>query len=285
MWNGAYWGQTDALHSLLILIAFLLLNVRRIGAGFFVYAIAALVKPQATIFAPLLLLYAWRVGAWRGVGRAVAFGALGAALMLTPMVLAGGAASMLGFFQNVAGFHPVLSANAHNAWWLVSGGQADLLDTGAVFPGAPFSYRLTSLVVFGAVYLAVLLRARRASPDEFFGMGAFIAFAFFMLVTEIHENHGYALLPLLAVAMARDRKLIPLYAVLSTTMTLNYALHDPPLLAQWSQLDSSALRWLNALLNTIVLVVWMAYLFVLLPGVLSSGGVSSRAARLDTRDA
>jgi hypothetical protein len=269
LWNGAYWGQTDALHSLLILLAFVILYVKRIGIAFFVYAVAALVKPQAAVFAPLLLMYAWRIGMWRGVARAAAFGALGAGLMLLPMFLSGGAASMFGFFQNVAGFHPVLSANAHNAWWLVSGGQGDMLDTRAVFPGAPLSFRLTSLLVFGAVYLAVLVHARRAPRDDFFELGAFIAFAFFMLVTEIHENHGFALLPLLAVAMARDKKLIPFYLVLSVTMTLNYALHDPPLLSQWRWLDSAPLRWLNALVNTLVLAVWMLYLFVPMPGVVA----------------
>lgn len=261
LWNGAYWGQTDALHSLLILAAFLLLNVRRVGWGFFVYGIAALIKPQATIFVPLLVLYAWRVGAWRGLVRAGVCGALGAGLMLAPMLVSGGAASMLGFFQNVAGFHPVISANAHNVWWLISGGQADVLDTRALFAGAPLSYRLTSLLLFGAVYLAVLWRGYRAATDEFFELGAFVAFAFFMLATEIHENHGYALLPLLAAALTRDTKLIALYVVLSVTMTLNYALHDPPVLERLQLPASNVWQWLNALLNTIVLGAWAVYLF------------------------
>lgn len=260
LWNGAYWGQTDAFHSLLVLSAFLLLNVKRIGAGFFVYGIAALVKPQAVIFAPLLLFLAWRVDAGRGVLRGMLFGGMGAALMLAPMVLLGGAASMLNFFQNVAGFHPVLSANAHNVWWLMSGGNVGVSSNQELFAGAPFSYRAVSIVLFGALYLAVLWLARRAAVDDFFAWGAFLAFGFFMLVTEIHENHGYAALPLLAVAMTRDKNLIVLYAALSVTMTVNYALHDPPLLEHFSFLDSNTLRWLNALANTLLLGGWGIYL-------------------------
>lgn len=262
LWNGSYWGQTDALFSLLVLAAFLLLNVRHIGAGFFVYALAALIKPQATIFAPLLLLYAWRLNAWRGLARAVVLGALGAGLVLLPMVLSGGAPSMVNFFLNVAGFHPVLSANAHNVWWFVRGGDVDIVDTQAIMSGVPLSFRVTSLLLFGGVYLAVLWRAWRAALDDFFELGAFVAFSFFMLVTEIHENHGYALLPLLAVAMARDLKLIVVYALSSLAMTLNYALHDPPLLEQVSVLNSNTLRWLNSLLNMLVFTGWALYLFV-----------------------
>lgn len=270
LWNGTYWGQTDALHSLLVLSAFLLLNVNRVGAGFLVYGIAALVKPQAVIFAPLLLVFAYKRplsfplgkgGNWRAVARAILFGALGAALMLAPMILFGGAVSMLNFFQNVAGFHPVLSANAHNVWWLVTGGNVGVSSNQAVFAGAPLSFRALSVFLFGALYLAVLWQTRRAAADDFFAWGAFLAFAFFMLVTEIHENHGYAALPLLAIAMTRDRNLRVGFVALSATMLFNYALQDPPLLAQFPALDSNALRWVNAFVNVLVLLAGSIYLF------------------------
>jgi hypothetical protein len=141
-----------------------------------------------------------------------------------------------------------------------------MLDTAAVFPGAPLSYRSFSILLFALAYLVVLVKGWRAPLERYFVYGAFVAFAFFMLPTEIHENYGYALLPLLAVAMTRDSRLIALYVVLSATMTLNYALHDPPLYDLLGLSDPHAelafARWLNAVANMTILSVWLLYLFV-----------------------
>lgn len=278
LWNGAYWGQTDAIHSLLVLAVFLLMGARRVGWAFFVLGIAALTKPQAAVFAPLLLLWAWRLppspilltinARWRNIVIAIAAGAAGAALTLVPMFIAGGANGMLAYFADTVGHHPILSANAHNLWWLVTRGQIDVADTLPLFPGAPLSARAAGLVLFGLVYLAalgVVWKRGMKELEEFCAVGAYLALAFFMLPTEIHENYGYALLPLLAVALTRDKNLIAFYVAVSATMTLNYALSDPPLFARLGISDPdtqlSLPRLFNAAVNTLIFVAWSIYLF------------------------
>lgn len=293
LWNGAYWGQTDAVHTLLVLAAFLLIAVNRIGASFFILGVAVLTKPQAAVFAPLLLLWAWKTsahpliegalshppsgkadtplspplgkGGMGGLLRALVAGAAGAGLMLVPMVLAGGGSGMLAYFLDTIGHHPILSANAHNLWWFLRNGSIDLPDTSELVPGIPFTYRELSLLLFGAFYLAVLLKAWRRASADYFALGAFIGLAFFMLPTEIHENYGYALLPLLAVAMTRDKTWVASYIAVSATMVLNYALSDPPLFALLGLSDPSTQfalpRELNALANTAIFAAWAFYLF------------------------
>jgi hypothetical protein len=296
LWNGAYWGQTDAVHALLVLGAFLMLGMGRIGPSFFILGVAVLTKPQAAVFGPLLLMWAWRTppspplrkGGQGGVplvkggqgglpffkwgGRsirsvliAVVAGALGTGLMLAPMVLAGGGSGMLAYLQDTIGHHPILSANAHNLWWLLKNGQIDIPDTSEIVAGIAFTYRQASLVLFAAVYLAVLAKAWRNEGQDYFALGAFVGFAFFMLPTEIHENYGYALLPLLALAMTRDKKWVVFYVAVSATMVLNYALSDPPLFALFGIADPGAElafpRELNALANTVMFAAWALYLF------------------------
>jgi len=286
LWNGAYWGQTDAIHSLLVFICFLLIVFTpRVGLAFFILGIAAFTKPQAMIFGPLLLLAAFKtsdvfgnIGGLGRVARALVFGALGSAVMLLPVVLTGGTTGLLAYFGDTVGHHPILSANAHNLWWLVFHDDYAIADTAGIYPGAPLSLRAFSILLFGIFYLVTLLKAWRTPLEQFFMFGAFIAFAFFMLPTEIHENYGYALLPLLAVAMtlrlgsgqARDTRIIALYVAISATMTLNYALHDPPMYERLGLTDPHAqlalARWLNAAANMVILCVWTIYLF--LPAVI-----------------
>lgn len=267
LWNGSYWGQTDALHSFLVLAAFLLIIFpKRIGWAFFIFGIAFFTKPQAMIFGPLLLLAAYRVGALRGAVRGLAFGGLGAALILAPVAVLGGSEGMLAYFLDTVGHHPILSANAHNLWWFVFRGSIDVIDTRLLVSNTPLTYRVFSILLFGVVYLAILLRARRAPLAEVFGLGAYVAYAFFILPTEIHENYGYALVPLLAVAMARDRSWAAFYIAVGITMTLNYALHDPTLAARLGvsnpDVEWADWRWLNSLANMLIFTVWSVYLLV-----------------------
>lgn len=264
--NGAYWGQMDAIHALLVLICFLLIVFTpRIGLAFFIFGIAAFVKPQAMIFGPLLLLGAYRVDNFKGVARALVFGALGCALVLLPVVLTGGTQGFIAYMGDAVGHHPTVSANAHNLWWVVFHDDYDIADTIGIYPGAPLSVRAFSILLFGIFYFVTLFKAWRAPLQEFFLLGAFVAFAFFMLPTEIHENYGYALLPLLAVAMTRDTRVIVLYVAISATMTLNYALHDPAFYAQLAlsapHVQLAPARWLDAVANLAILAVWMIYLF------------------------
>ncbi len=268
LWNGTFWGQMDALHALLVLVSFLLIVfARRIGWAFFILGIAAFTKPQAMIFGPLLLLAAYKsfgvfgnAKAFKGIARAFLFGALGAGLILLPVALTGGAQGLFAYFGDTVGHHPILTANAHNLWWFLYPDKIDLQDTMALWPGAPLSFRAFSLLLFGAFYALALWRAWRAPLEEFFELGAFVAFAFFMLPTEIHENYGYALLPLLATAMTRVKRLLAFYIAISATMTLNYALHDPTLFERFQLREPytqwALPRWGNALFNLVIFGVW-----------------------------
>lgn len=275
LWNATFWGQTDAIHTLLVLICFLLLvYTPRVGLALFILGIAAFTKPQAMIFGPLLLLAAYKSPAasrgkgakWWSIVRAVVFGVLGSALVLLPIIVAGGADGLLAYFGDTVGHHPILSANAHNLWWLLFQGNIDVADTRALFPNAPLSFRAFSIFLFGIAYAVALVRAWRAPLEKFFELGAFVAFAFFMLPTEIHENYGYALLPLLAIAMTRDYRLIVFYVAISVTMTLNYALHDPNLYERFGlqapDMQWGTLRWFNSLLNAVVFGAWSLSLFL-----------------------
>lgn len=270
IWNGAYWGQTDALHTLLVVIAFVLLGSRRVGWAFIVVGVAAMTKPQSWIFAPLLLLLAYRDEKFRGVLRAAVGGIAGVVLSLAPMLLVGAGNSMLSYFLDTVGHHPILTANAHNLWWLLKPNEIDYPDTGAVFPNElPWlSYRILSLALFGFFYVLACFKLWRAPNSRAWLLAAFAAFAFFILPTEIHENYGFAALALVAVAIPNSpRRLALIFAVLTLTMVLNYALSDPGVFARLGMsnpdVQLAGMRYANSVLAVLLFIVWVVYEFVL----------------------
>jgi len=260
----AYWGQPDTIHSFFLLLSVLLLADRRPAVAWASLAAAAFVKPQAWVFLPLAAsVTLWQYGP-KGLARGAAAGAGVSLALVAPFLLHGTFAQLMTLPREIYGAMPVLSANAHNIWWLYTQGPPMLPDDGRVWL---LGQRNTGLLLLAVFYGYSLWRLRgRLEQSHILATAAFLGFIFFMLPTRVHENHSFMLFPLLAVAMAGDTRLRWIFGVLSLTFLANLALHDPPLAARlWT--DAAAPYWqplqvANSLVNTVVLVAWGVVLAV-----------------------
>ena len=181
-----------------------------------------------------------------------------------PFLLHGTLRELIGLPGAISSAMPVVTANAHNLWWAFSSGGARWYLDQEAFVG-PLSYRLVGMGIVGACAGLALLRVvREPTRGVVFDAAAYTAFAFFMGMTQIHENHMYAVFPLLAVAAALSWRLWPLYAVLALTWCANMLLHDFDLA---EAVVAPALPWLledaqraNALVNVAVFTRWTVWM-------------------------
>ena len=157
---------------------------------------------------------------------------------------------------------PVVSANAHNLWWLVTRGKPDFVfDTEPLL--GPLTYRQAAAALTLLVMAYGLWRTNpRARDGELSGVAAFLAFGWFMVTTRAHENHDLFVLPLLVMATPRSRLCWAIFGLLTLTLLLNMALHDFGLEALRASLLPPE-TWLrlqlaNAALNVVILLVWAA---------------------------
>jgi Gpi18-like mannosyltransferase len=205
------------------------LSRRRVMIAWVAFALACLTKPQAWAFAPLI----FGMSLSRAPGRALVRAGLAAAAATSLCFLPfwwhgtlGGAYAAI--FQSTIGGEPFVSCNAANLWWLVTGGNGyDVSDTIRV--AGPITLRALGIAAFlGTSAIVVRELARGADEDRrrlFLGT-AVVGMGFFLFATELHENHMASVLPLLAFAAGRDRRLWSLVAVLSGTHLANMALFD-----------------------------------------------------------
>jgi len=249
------------------------------------FSAAVLTKPQGLFVGPVVALALWNAaGDGAGVTRlrgAVVASALTAALIAAPVIAAGGTYDMLRSIAVLAG-HDMLSALAFNLWWLVSAGltaaaahaagsaaslslpteivtHADAMARGFPHP------RIVALVLLAAAGLWALKTAARARDLGLqAAFGAFVVVAYFTLSVQVHENHFFLALPLLAIAAALRPAFAPVLAALSVSFALNLYLpfgvhgHGPP-------------AWVNALFVvdpgvavaaiTCALFAWFALVF------------------------
>ena len=159
-------------------------------------------------------------------------------------------------YANTARYHPFISVNAHNFWWFVTGGRGWLHDTAEV---GPFTFRTAGFLLFaGATLLSLVIVWR--DREILYPVAAYQSLAFFMLSTQIHENHLLAMFAPLAIVAALNPQAWWFYCSFALTSVANMTLHDPRLFA-WLGYPPSEIyggpalagpRWLNAAVQTLL---------------------------------
>jgi Gpi18-like mannosyltransferase len=238
LYDSALWGQSDAAGALVVLLGVAALVRGNSEGAAALGVLAALVKPQFGVLllplvaAVLLKRHLWRPGsgphhrpwapqplaAWladhRGPVRLLtAFLAAAAVFFAVSLPFGMGPLELVQRMIDTAGGYEYLSVNAYNLWALVGSAEAPSLaasggwsdDTVALWGPLPG-------VVVGAALLAAgflwgtLRAALRDDRWTLLAAAAFLAIAFFILPTRVHERYLFpaiALVPLLAAASGR----------------------------------------------------------------------------------
>lgn len=221
-------GYVDALFALPALGALVAAAGGFAGWSGVLLALAVLTKPQALIVAPavgLALLAGSSRRGWlpcaKAAGWAAATAGLTAAAVLTPLVAAGAWPNFIQAMQSL-GRHDMLSGLAANVWWIVTYvmraayaaadlGVADaflspvrrpLAISRIVELGYPSPRFAATLAVLAAAGWGLWLGRRARGLPRLALVGAWSCYAYFVLSVQVHENHFYLILPLLALAAA-----------------------------------------------------------------------------------
>jgi len=259
LYTSAYWGMFgDAFYTLcLVLTLFAWQRDKSFLAGC-VLAAGVLFKFQMVAFLPLIGWWLLRPFDWKRLLTFVAGFGLVAALIWAPFVLAGTLPYALRALRNTVGLFPVLSANAHNVWFLISGGNSWQTDLQRVL--GSLTARTVGLLAFGVANLLVLFRSHEQRTRWM--SAAYIGFAFFMLSTEMHENYLYPTVVLLVIAACSARRYVLLALIITVTALANMALHDVLIdPAAWLSAGTlNTVRLLNSAVNSVVYVGWTGWL-------------------------
>lgn len=204
-------------------------------------ALAAMTKVQAIFVAPVAAWLLWRSARKptnaiiAGAGAGLAAGAV----LLAPYALRGALPNVT---QGVLSLlrHDMLSGTAANLWWIVtyvlraSYAVHDLGAWGAwtmtvrilgvsrvVALGYPNPRPIATVLTVAVMAWGFWQARRSGSPLAIVAAGAFAIHAYFTLAVQVHENHLFLALPLIAVAAASVPTLAPVLAAISAIFTLN----------------------------------------------------------------
>ncbi len=225
----AFWGQTDSILTLLLILSIIALNRNQTRMSWVWFSLALLMKFQAIVLLPMLGILSLR----RFGIRSTIYGILTAGaifgVVLAPFVISSGLTDALRPYTGATDRYPVVTVNAFNLWYLVIPPLWNLLPT---HPSAiPFdtnvligtlSIRQISLILFASyVLLVVIMIWQQSSIRREFSWAAALYIGFFMLPTQMHERYLYPAAVFALVAIAQERRVWPIAAMLVLTYTFN----------------------------------------------------------------
>ncbi len=322
-YDSALWGQTDAAGALILLLGLAALIRGNSEGAAALAATAALVKPQfGVVLIPIVVavllkrhllqegsgprhepwaparLRAWLAREQGPLRLLTAIAAAWAAFFVIALPFGMGPLEYLERMLGTAGGYGYLTVNAFNAWALVAPGGASSLAAGLSWNDdtLPLLGPLPGLAVGAALLLAGFLWGiwRAAVRDDRWTLivaVTFLAVAFFILPTRVHERYLFpavAMMPLLAVVSGRWAVALLLLSVgafinFHGVLTLPlYGTENVENLPLGAWFRSGPLIVLSALLQTGV-GLWIAA--QLRPGLRTSPDAFDRAAAVGSTPA
>ena len=245
IYNSAYWGQVDSVHTLFVLLAVLFCVRRRWTWAGLAIGVALLTKFQSIAFLPLVLLEPYRQRGWRSVGGVAAGMGLAAAAILAPFAVTGVLDDvMTRAYTDVVGQYDELSTKAFNVWWwlgtpdvsdgsvphavaVVAAGGGDTVSVDAS-PLMWLTWRRVSLIAYAAAVALILsIHTYLRAPLSWYATAGLLGLAFFVIPTEMHERYAHPALAMLALWAVGGQWRERMYVLISILLVLNMTFPQP----------------------------------------------------------
>src|SRR3989338_5333797 len=195
--DSALWGQVESFGLLFTLVAIVLVLYKKPYLGSFIFIIGTQMKLQNIIFIPLFFIFIWRYFDFKTLVKSVGWAVLSFFVVNLPFVLTGNMTKVLDLLTVNSDYFPLLSLNAHNLWWIVSGGNGMNVNDKIITLGI-LNAKTLGLILFSSCYLlSVILLYKKPSPKNLFLAISLGIFSFFLWTTESHERYSYPVVVLL----------------------------------------------------------------------------------------
>jgi Gpi18-like mannosyltransferase len=215
----AYYGQTDSIYTLFLVIAVIGLEQQKLTTASLGFMFALATKLQSISLAPLLVADALIRHKPRDWVRAAIAVCLAGAALLSPWLVERNVDSVIRAYTALPSEAPKVVVSAYNLWYMVRLGHVHEVSSELYPLGLPVTYQTIGILVFGIFSLGItgLYVLRRAV----FLTAAALVLGLYMLLTQMHERYMFPVLAMLALASVSQPRLWLLYAVLSLSFFFN----------------------------------------------------------------
>jgi dolichyl-phosphate-mannose-protein mannosyltransferase len=219
--NSAIWAQIDSVYTLAIMLMIFALMDNKLPKAAALFAVSLLIKPQAAIFAPLLLYSLIRRKHIKSWAHSFLAGALVFLLGVLPFSLHKQAFWIAGLYKSMFESYPYAALNAANLYTLFGLNGAQASGKWLFMTLDAWGNACVLLIVALTAYL--FFKSRESSKHVY--LAFLLSLLVFVLKTGMHERYGYpaVLLALLSYTYIKDKRILYLFVALSLTQFANVA--------------------------------------------------------------
>lgn len=224
--DSVVWGQTDSIYVVFLAWMFYLIAKKKLIPSYFLFALAILLKPQAMMFAPVLLYgiidhVFLKDFNWKKFGINLGMG-LVAILCMVIAVLPYGLQKVISLYTNTVGSFEYASVNAYNFWTLVGKNWISQGDRGFGLSYQTWGTIFILLIVIATAF--VNFRCKKTEAKYTY-IGGMLIIGIFMFSVRMHERYMYPAMAfmLLAYVMKPRRDVFILYCLSAMHFFYNVA--------------------------------------------------------------
>lgn len=217
IFNSSFWGQTDSIMCLLLLISFVALEREKPILASILFALAGMTKYQCLFFTPLFLtelFVKYRISKMlKGIFAAAV---TVAAVFLPFMIGSKNPFLFLDVYLKGQGTYPYCTLNAYNVYGIFGlNWKEDTVGTPSLYA---LSFVLVALLIGFMIYCYI-----RAKRNSVWVMGFFFMNTLFMFMTRMHERYQFVVLIfiLMAAIVHRNRSFFYCFVGISVITFLN----------------------------------------------------------------
>lgn len=217
IFNSSFWGQTDSIMCLLLLISFVALEREKPILASILFALAGMTKYQCLFFTPLFLtelFVKYRISKMlKGISAAAV---TVAAVFLPFMIGSKNPFLFLDVYLKGQGTYPYCTLNAYNVYGIFGlNWKEDTVGTPSLYA---LSFVLVALLIGFMIYCYI-----RAKRNSVWVMGFFFMNTLFMFMTRMHERYQFVALIfiLMAAIVHRNRNFFYCFVGISVITFLN----------------------------------------------------------------
>ncbi|MFC4779369.1 glycosyltransferase family 39 protein [Paenibacillus sp. GCM10023252] len=225
--NSSAWGQVDSFFAMFLLLALYAVKEGKTERGVILFAVTVLIKPQALIFTPvLLLILAWR-GEWKRTLLSALYGAGAFAVLAAPFFWSnGGVSAIIKLYRTTLESYPYASVNAFNLFNLTGGNWQPLEKEWMWVSYSTWGNLAIVLAVASAVWLFLGKQGRKLAQSGSSGafyIGLVLIAIMFIVGAKMHERYLFPaiLLCIFSYMEMKDRRILHLLLGLSVTHFIN----------------------------------------------------------------
>lgn len=228
IYDSAFWGQIDVIHSILMVIMIFLLSKKEFSKLWILFGVSITLKFQVIAILPLIGIVTLQSVGIKNTVKYIIYSILAFVFSSSVFIVAGKFLVLIKMYAALYSRNGwTWEFNAYNFWWLIGKNKLD----GGIITVENLKYPVSLIFLIYIVSL-MMFNLKRLKSEMLYFFAAMLNYAFFMIPIGVHDRYLYPFFPFFLIFSMKEKKFLKHYVILSIMTLFNMIQTLRPFIAQ-----------------------------------------------------